>query len=451
MGRMFWKIFFGFWLTLLLVASAVGTLVWLHNRDRITELEMLVDSPRADLGVNNIASLLSFGGEQAVKDFAQRRQMQRGQTLPVFIVDDDGNDLLQRPVPYPMLRKAREAVSNSQQSAVQQAKTPSGKTYLLFVPRRDHPVMKNPLFSNHFPLLPLLIPFFASLIFSAGLAWYITRPLRYLSEASKRFAEGQLDVRVMSKMGSRQDEIADLGKDFDYMAQQIQQLVNAQKRLLNDVSHELRSPLARLQIAVEMSRQQPERVPELLQRMEKESKRLDELVSELLTLSRLEASVLKNELDYFDINGLINAIADDGRFEAESQNKKILYQDQAEVLLKGRIELIRRAIENIVRNALFHSKPQGQVDISLTQKTDSVEIIICDQGNGVPEEKLEQLFQPFVRIDETNQNATIPGYGLGLAIARRAIELHNGSIRAFNQQQGGLCIAIRLPLPEAGI
>ena len=126
MGRMFWKIFFGLWLTLLLVASAVGTLVWLHNRDRIAELEMLVDSPRADMGVSNMASLLSFGGEQAAKDFAQRRQMRHGKPIPIMIVDDEGKDLLQRPVPYPMLRTAREAVNNPQQSAVQQVKTPAG-------------------------------------------------------------------------------------------------------------------------------------------------------------------------------------------------------------------------------------------------------------------------------------------------------------------------------------
>ncbi|HEY9051828.1 MAG TPA: hypothetical protein VIQ03_09810, partial [Gammaproteobacteria bacterium] len=152
MGRMFWKIFFGLWLTLLLVASTVGTLVWLHNRDRIAELEMLVDSPRADMNVNHIARLLRFGGEAAALDMIQHRQKRSGHMIPILIVDDAGDDLLQRPVPYPMLRQAREALKNPQQSGVQQATTPEGKHYVLFIPRQDHPVMHNPLFSNKLPL-----------------------------------------------------------------------------------------------------------------------------------------------------------------------------------------------------------------------------------------------------------------------------------------------------------
>ncbi len=449
MGRMFWKIFFGFWLTLLLVASTVGSLVWLHNRDRIAELEMLADSPRADMDVNHIARLLRFGGEAAVMDMVQHRQMRNGRMIPILIVNDDGKDLLQRPVPFPMLRQARDALKNPQTPGVQEVLTPGGKHYVLFMPRHDHPVMRNPWFRNQFPVIPLLIPFTVSLIFSAGLAWYITRPLRYLSDATKGFADGKLDVRVMPKIGSRKDEIADLGQDFDHMATQIQQLINSQKRLLNDVSHELRSPLARLHIAAEMSRQQPERAADMLARVEKESRRLDELVGELLTLSRLESGALQHELDYFDLNGLINTIADDARFETETQNKKVMYQSQSELLIKGHVELLRRAIENIVRNALFHTPQQSQVDIRLKHNHNQVEIMICDQGDGVPEEKLAQLFQPFVRIKESNQNANLPGYGLGLAIARRAVELHAGSIEAYNQQSGGLCIVIRLPIQHA--
>lgn len=444
MGRLFWKIFSGFWLTLLLVGLAVGSLVWLHNRDRIEQLEMLVDSPRAEMGVSNIANILRYGGESALKDVAERRIRRHGRPMPIMIVNDKGEDLLGRPVPYLMLNKARKALEDPE-SSVQQVTTPSGNQYLLFLPRLDHPVMQNPFFSRHLPYIPLLVLVLVSLIFCAGLAWYITRPLRILSLASRQFANGELDTRVMPSIGTRKDEIADLGQDFDYMAQQIQLLIVSQKRLLNDVSHELRSPLARLQVAVEMSRQQPERSNELLQRIEKESHRLDELVGELLTLSRLEAGGIEIDNDYFDINGLITSIIDDARFETAKMNKDIFYEDNKEVVIKGHVELLRRAIENIIRNALFYTPENSQVRINLEQNTSKIKLTICDMGKGVAEEKLSKLFQPFIRINENNQNIKVPGYGLGLAIAKRAVELHGGNITAYNQPTGGLCIQLQLP------
>lgn len=444
MGRLFWKIFFGFWLTLLLVGSAVGSLVWLHNKDRIEQLEMLVDSPRADMGISNIANILRYGGEAALKDIAERRFRRHGRPMPIMIVNDEGKDYLGRPVPYLMLEKARKALHDPS-SSVQQVTTPDGNRYLLFLPRRDHPVMQDPFLGNHLPFLPFLVLLLVSIIFCAGLAWYITRPLRILGIASHQFADGQLDTRVMPSIGTRKDEIADLGQDFDYMAQQIQQLITTHKRLLNDVSHELRSPLARLRVAIEMSRQQPGRSSELLQRIEKESGRLDELVGELLTLSRLEAGSFETENDYFDIVGLVKSIIQDARFEASGLNKDVRFESTNEMIIKGHVELLRRAIENIVRNALFHTPEHSEVQITINQHKSTIELVICDMGTGVPEEKIDKLFQPFVRIDETNQNIKIPGYGLGLAIAKRAIELNSGNITAFNQSSSGLCIKIELP------
>jgi len=447
MGRLFWKIFFGFWLTLLLIGSAVGTLVWQHNRERIEQLEVLVDSPRAEMGVNSIASILRHGGIPALEDIIERRGRRHHRPFPIFIVNDEDVDLLSRPVPEVMLRKAREALNDPQQSAIQQVTTPEGERFLLFIPRREHPAMRHmDRFPQRLPLMPLLILFVGSLLFSAGLAWYVTRPIRFLREATNRFAEGKLDTRVMPNIGGRSDEITDLAKDFDHMAEQVQQLVAIQKRLLNDVSHELRSPLARLQVAVEMGRQQPQKMHELMQRIEKESQRLDELVGELLTLSRLEAGVNNHESDYFDINGLVASIVNDARFEAQSHNKQVVFNKHSEVLLNGSMELLRRAIENVIRNAIFYTPKMSQVEISLGHKNNHVEITVCDSGAGVTEEKLSQLFLPFVRINDSKQNVKIPGYGLGLAIARRAIEIHQGSIIAYNRKEGGLCIAMRLPV-----
>jgi two-component system OmpR family sensor kinase len=267
-----------------------------------------------------------------------------------------------------------------------------------------------------------------------------------LSEATNQFAEGKLDTRVMPKIGNRKDEITDLAREFDRMAEQVQKLVYTQKRLLNDVSHELRSPLARLQVAIEMGRQQPGKAQAMMQRIEKESQRLDELVGELLTLSRLEADVHKNERDYFDVNGLVASIAEDARFEANSQSKQVVFNPGGETLIYGSIELLRRAIENVVRNAIYYTPAQTQVTIKMEHNKYDVFLTVCDSGEGIKEESLSDLFQPFVRINDGNQNVTIPGYGLGLAIARRAIELHNGTIRAYNHPQGGLCVEMRIPV-----
>lgn len=446
MGRLFWKIFIGFWLTMLVMGIAVGSLVWWHHRDRINELEMQLQSPRAEMQVSRFADILQYGGERAVVDRMVRHTRFTHRPPPVFVVNDEGHDILDRPVPAPMLEQARQALASPKQMAVQQVITEQGNRYLLFVARPEHKQRNQPPFMRRDPIHRFFIALLASLLFSAGLAWYLTRPVRVLRQATNRLAAGDLGARVMPSIGKRKDEIADLGRDFDYMAEQIQSLISAQKSLLNDVSHELRSPLARLQVAIEMSRQQPERVTELLERVEKESNRLDELVGEVLTLSRIEAGALESERDYFDITGLITSICSDANFEAEHQNKEVILHCEDEMLIEGYIELLRRAIENIVRNALFHTPETSKVIIDLTRKNNEAIITICDSGDGVPEEKLGQLFQPFVRIKESTQNTKLPGYGLGLAIARRAIEIHKGSIKANNQDKGGLCITIRLPV-----
>lgn len=447
MGRLFWKIFIGFWLTLLVTGAFVGGLVWQHNKERIEQLEVLADSPRAEFSINIMAEILRVEGRQGLEKFIAERNSRNHRPLKILIIDEAGKDLFGRPVSRLVLNKARDSLADPHTSAIQQVDTPEGEKYLLFIPRRDHRMPRNAkVFPEYLPLLPLFIVFIGSLFFSAGLAWYITRPIRHLSDATKQFAKGKLDTRVMHNIGSRKDEIAELASDFDYMAEQLQNLIATQKRLLNDVSHELRSPLARLQVAVEMSRQQPDKTAELMLRIEKEIQRLDELVGELLTLSRLEADVQNNKNDYFDISGLVSSIADDARFEAVAQNKQVVVNHDNEILISGNIELLRRAIENVIRNAIYYTPEQSPVTINVKHENNHVIITVCDSGKGVSEDRLLDLFQPFVRISESEQNVKIPGYGLGLAIARRAIEIHKGTVKAYNHQQGGLCVELKIPV-----
>ena len=169
-------------------------------------------------------------------------------------------------------------------------------------------------------------------------------------------------------------------------------------------------------------------------------------MGELLTLSRLESAANSNEKDHFDINGLVNAVADDARFEAQSQNRQVVFNGTHEQLMHGNMELLRRAVENVVRNAIYYTPENTDVIISIEGNNNYITLTVRDSGNGVAEDKLSDLFQPFVRISESAQNITTPGYGLGLAIAKRAVEIHKGSIKAYNHASGGLCIEIQLPV-----
>ena len=446
MGRLFWKIFFGFWLTLLITGSTAGWLVWHHAKDHIAHLEILVDHPMADQNLNKVAQILTKRGIDGLDQFMAKREMRRKHPLPMFIVNEQDEDFLGRPVPKMLLERVYQSLKESDHSAIKQVVTPEGEKLLVFIPRRDHPVMqRGRLFPSDLPALPLLVLLLGSLLFSAGLAFYLTRPLQHLRDATQRFAGGDLDSRVMDKMAGRRDEIVDLAADFDQMAEQVQQLIAGQQRLLNDVSHELRSPLARLQLAVALGRQQPEQFENMMGRVEKESQRLDTLVGELLTLSRLEAAVDNIEQDYFDVMGLVSLICSDAEFEGKELGKSVTFEAGSECLLKGSIELLRRAIENIIRNAVFYTAENSRVSVSLIERPTELILTVSDEGSGVKEVELSQLFLPFVRMGHV-QNSDIPGYGLGLAIAARAIALHKGTIQAMNRESGGLCITVRLPL-----
>jgi two-component system, OmpR family, sensor kinase len=294
------------------------------------------------------------------------------------------------------------------------------------------------------PLLPITIGTITSLIFGALLAWYFTKPIHTLRTAFAVLGQGNLDIRVAPSMGNRHDELADLGLDFDKMATQIGSLVNAQQRLLHDVSHELRSPLARMQAAIGIAQQQPEETPDNLKRIEMESQRISDLIGELLVLSRLEAGVADRQVDDIDIASLLEDIVENGRFEANQKQVDIEYPGIEAIILPGYGELVYRAVENILRNAIQHSKPEDKISVSAcyddTEKY--LHISIDDQGPGVEEKYLQDIFQPFFRH---KQSKKADGVGLGLTIAQRAVAAHGGKILAKNRPEGGLHVRISIP------
>jgi len=284
----------------------------------------------------------------------------------------------------------------------------------------------------------------AAIFFSALLAWYFTKPIGLLRQSFAKLAEGQLQTRIGEKMGRRRDELVELGKNFDDMAGKIGHLMSAQQRLLHDVSHELRSPLARMQAAIGIAEQQPEKTHEILNRIERESQRMSDLVGELLVLSRLETGVTDNVQTEICLNDLLDEIISDARFEASSKEIKIHYSAIEDIFITVRSELIHRAIENILRNAIKFSPLNSEV--KLTVSTDSekhrLSIVIEDNGPGVAEADLESIFKPFFRGHLTERNDSI---GLGLAIAYRAIDTHGGEIKASNRENGGLRVEVNLP------
>ncbi len=298
-----------------------------------------------------------------------------------------------------------------------------------------------------FPLEPMLAGLVVSLLVGALLARYLSKPIQQLKKGFAAASRGDLDVRLSPALEGRRDELSDLGREFDQVAARLKSLMEGQRRLLHDVSHELRSPLARLQAAVGLARQQPEKLETWLSRIEMESERMDHLVGELLTLSRLEAGPCQGPMERFDLAELLAAVVEDARFEAETRSRRVCLEAPASCPVLGQPELLQRAIENVVRNALRHTaeNTEVRVELRLDEAGRCLSLTILDRGPGVPEAELAAIFEPFRRGSEARQG---DGHGLGLAIARRVIQSHGGSITAANRPDGGLAVHMLLPMPS---
>jgi signal transduction histidine kinase len=280
-------------------------------------------------------------------------------------------------------------------------------------------------------------------IFSYFISRYLTKPLYKLGEAASGIAEGRLDTRVEPSLRNRRDEIAGLARNFDRMAERIEALVNGQRALLRDVSHELRSPLSRLMVALSLVKQGPaEEAAENLERIGLEARRLDTLIGQLLSLTRIDSGVDRGSPARFDLTNLVQEVANDGDFEARARNRNVVVERADTCSVTGFEELLRSAVENVVRNAIRHTREGTTVEISLQCGDGHASLRVRDHGPGVPESMLSEIFLPFRRAPNGNSD----GAGLGLAIAERAVAVHRGSIRARNALEGGLIVEIDLPL-----
>ncbi|RJF56413.1 HAMP domain-containing protein [Serratia inhibens] len=433
-GRLFWKILLGFWLTFIIMTQALWVAFSLYG-DRYEPPENAMARRLINLQLATAGTLLRSGGvpalEAMMKDWSA----------------DDRRFLSVTPMAHPPA-PAEEPfeVRRMPENITAWVQTGDSSGYLLNYDVRTLREQYRPHKRSHFFNIPapmLWVGGLGGLLFSAVLAWNLTRPMRKLSAGFDRVAQGDLSVRLFPAMRRRHDEISEVARDFDTMAERLELLVSAREQLLHDVSHELRSPLARLQLAIGLARQNDGNVENSLQRIEHEAGRLDKMIGELLALSRAESNNLPDE-EYFDLYGLVDAVVNDARYEAQIPGVEIVLQASSDVeyTVKGNAELMRRAVDNIVRNALRFSSHGQRVTVVLTRIDQLFQIEVSDQGPGVEESKLSSIFDPFVRVKSAMSGK---GYGLGLAITRKVVLAHGGQVDARNGEQEGLIITLRIP------
>jgi two-component system sensor histidine kinase CpxA len=259
-------------------------------------------------------------------------------------------------------------------------------------------------------------------------------------------AEGDLGVRVG---GKGKDEVAELARDFDVMAERLREMLDSQKRLLSDVSHELRSPLARLRVALELLEKNHDRAS-ALRRIGKEADELEGLVSNLLSLARLESGQSILERKRVSLKQILNNVVNDADFEAGARGRQVTLQAEEDFLLEGDPVLLRAAVENVVRNAIRHTREQTTVQVHLDADDNGALIRVCDQGEGVPDTELSRMFEAFTRIGEARDRHS-GGFGLGLSITGQVMAAHGGGVSAANRSGGGLCVSLHFPKIDAGI
>lgn len=371
----------------------------------------------------------------------------QSRTLKIEIADTTGKSLLGGRIPRhsaPMVQawKAGELdldkLPDNQWVRVLQA---NDKNYLLIVSRPPRPFLFR-LFGPFGAVGLLIVAILISGLISFALARYIARPLQDMRSAGSALGAGDLDTRLSPSLVRRQDEIGGLAQDFNRMAERLATVIKGQRQLLRDVSHELRSPLARIQVALSLAERGND--PRYLERIRIDCERLDALVGEILAYARLQhADAL--ETSEFDLVDCVTDIVTDARLEGRTHQVDVALDAPDHLIMRGDPQALHRAIENVVRNAIRHSADNTVVSVALTCDQQQIQLIIHDCGPGVAEDDLERIFEPFVRLSPERGEAGIGG-GIGLAIARAAVERHHGCISAANAESGGLVVRMQWPI-----
>ena len=445
MNSLYTRIFLSFWAVLvLLVAGAVGV-TWLVLAERGDEM------PRASAELIQGAALaLRDGGEPGLMSWLISTRTTRP-GMRVLAVDEAGHEILGRTLPPWASRPPRSDVPDAAalpvipSRPVPQIVASDGRHYGLIVlpPRRDYGMLGLP----ETRLAVLLLALAATGIASWVLTRSISRPVRALGEATRDLARGNLDIQLDPEVSTRRDELGTLGRDFDAMALRLRDLLKGREQLLRDVSHELRSPLARMRVAVGLARQPGSDVARQIERIEGEIERLDLLIGQVLNLSRLDAQTGTSFEEEVDLVELLDGIARDAAFEAQARHVQVRFEPPGEPhIVRGNTQLLASAVENVVRNAVSYTAPSSTVRLSLARGAEGERIAVRDQGPGVPEAELERIFEPFHRVAESRARDS-GGNGIGLAITARVMAAHRGTATAENSPDGGLVVLLTVPAP----
>ena len=449
--RLFWKIFLPFWVA---QALLLGVLYMrLHHRLHVENPWWVQPERRL---VPNLADQAARryeeGGQPALRALLDQTSMPNRANY--WLLDGESHELSGRPLPGDMREHAqralrREGIVRPDEAVVIVAPVATPRSSYLLIAE----IIPPPL-SERVPgdiLWVLKLGTIISALMCLVIAHYLSKPIERLRDATNELARGNLDIRVGATIGNRRDEIADLVRDFDSMAGELRNQIQSERNLLSGVSHELRSPIARMRLALALARtsDRPER-EEMLDRIEQDTIQLDAMLERILTVARLENGQYKPKFESLSLNDLIDEVLDDARFEAVATDTTINYVDDAMVQVNGDAGLLRSAIENVVRNAIFYSGQGGRIEVRLRVEDSYAILSVCDNGKGVPEETLLLLFKPFYRVDDA-RGTTTGGMGLGLAIVRNAVAVHGGTVSARNVSPHGLEVELRLPFAGTAV
>ena len=434
MKSLFAKILLWFWFTLAITVVGSAFISALNVNENASD-ERAPVARLVTFQLEEARSAYEIGGRpglQAFLDTLHRVYDARG-----ILTDETGRDLLTNQDRSELMRRARlpyfYQIFRTGDAMVARAADDGRYWFFFIVPRVR--------VGSWFLLPEHIFVMAAGVLLCYWLALYLTSPVRKLEKAVERFGRGDLSARVGS---NRSDELGQLARTFDRMAGRTETLLTAERRLLQDISHELRSPLARLGVAVELARSGDD-ANLALDRIQKESDRLNALVGQLLQVTRAEGDPSSLRHAPLRLDELVRQLVEDSSMEAAAHGCELKYEKREPVTVAGDSELLRRAVENVIRNAIRHAPRKTAVEVSLARDDGKAVVGVRDQGSGVPEEALPRLFDAFYRVEGDRDRAS-GGIGLGLSIARRAMELHKGSIRARNARPG---LEVEMELPVA--
>ncbi|HEX6185946.1 MAG TPA: ATP-binding protein [Pyrinomonadaceae bacterium] len=475
MSSLFLKVFLWFWLAMVVVIGVFALTTHLTRSEPDFRPPRFIEAVLSNYG-RDAASAYESGGAEALEAYLRRVERETG--IRMLLFNGGGRELTGHQVP----ETVRDTVARVAQTGepvfrdlhpgmleVRPVSLSGGGRYIFVTPmhmdgpppprkRHARPPLHGPFGIFEDSTSALLLRVLAAVLAAGALCYllarYMVTPVVRLREVTRQVTRGDLSARVGPHLGRRRDELAGMGHDFDEMATRVETLVGAQARLLRDISHELRSPLARLSVALDLARKRAGAAAKGdLDRIEREAKRLNEMIGQLLTLSRWESDGNGARLETFDLAALVREVASDADFEAQGRGCTVVVEECEECVMRGTQALLRSAVENVVRNAVRYTSEGTAVRISLKCGTGEggrreAVIAVRDEGAGVPDEALSDIFRPFYRIDDSRTRET-GGTGLGLAITERSVRLHGGTVTAANRPDGGLLVELRLPLNTA--